>query len=101
MPFLEYQRLIMAYHGCDKAVADAALRGKALKASDNDYDWLGKGIYFWEHGPARALEWAQFMQGRGKVSHPAMVGALIQLGHCFDLLDVRLTENLRQLYPEF
>jgi hypothetical protein len=101
MPFLEYQRLIIAYHGCDQAVADAALRGVELKKSDNDYDWLGTGIYFWEHGPARALEWAEFMASRKKVKTPAVIGALIQLGHCFDLLDVRLTENLRLLYPEF
>lgn len=101
MPFLEYQRLIIAYHGCDQAVADATLRGGDLKKSDNDYDWLGTGIYFWEHGPARALEWAEFMASRKKVKTPAAIGALIQLGHCFDLLDVRLTENLRLLYPEF
>ena len=101
MPFLEYQRLIIAYHGCDQAVADAALRGGELKKSDNDYDWLGTGIYFWEHGPARALERAEFMARRKKVKTPAVIGALIQLGHCFDLLDVRLTENLRLLYPEF
>jgi len=101
MPFLEYQRLIIAYHGCDQAVAEAALRSSRLKASDNDYDWLGTGIYFWEHGPARALEWAEFMATRKKVRTPAVVGALIQLGHCFDLLDVKLTDDLRRLYPEF
>ena len=101
MPFLEYQRQIIAYHGCDESVAERALRGEELKPSVNDYDWLGKGIYFWEHGPARALEWAQFMSTRGKVSKPAVVGALIQLGHCFDLLDVRYTARLEELYPLF
>jgi hypothetical protein len=54
MPFLEYQRFVVAYHGCDQDVADAALRGEKLQASVNDYDWLGTGIYFWEHGPSRA-----------------------------------------------
>lgn len=101
MAFVEYQRQVVAYHGCDEAVADAALRGATLKPSSNDYDWLGTGVYFWEHGPARAMEWARFMKTRKKVSKPAVVGALIQLGHCFDLLDVRLTEVLREMFPEF
>ncbi len=56
----QYQRLILAYHGCDKAVADEVLiKGSPLKSSQKSYDWSGNGIYFWEHGPERALEWAQ------------------------------------------
>ncbi len=101
MSFLQYQRLIIAYHGCDQAVADAVLRGDRLKESDNDYDWLGKGIYFWEHGPARALDWAKFMSSRKKVKTPAVIGAVIQLGNCFDLLDTELTRYLERLYPAF
>jgi hypothetical protein len=101
MPSLEYQRLIIAYHGCDESVVNTALRGGKLKPSTNDYDWLGSGIYFWEHGPARALEWAKFMVKRGKIKKPAVVGALIQLGNCFDLLDVHTTGLLRKFYPFF
>ena len=101
MPFLEYQRLVVAYHGCDQAVVDSALRGEKLKSSANNYDWLGTGIYFWEHGPSRAWEWANFMVGRKRIKKPAVVGALIQLGNCFDLLDVKLTNHLRLLFPIF
>lgn len=101
MPFAEYQRQVVAYHGCDQSTAQMALRDGRLDESTNDYDWLGKGVYFWEHGPGRALEWAQLMSRRRKVKTPAVVGALIQLGHCFDLLDVRLTRYLQKLYPLF
>jgi len=101
MPFSEYQRQVVAYHGCDHDVVATCLRGAALKPSTNDYDWLGTGIYFWEHGPARALDWARFMSKRKKVRKPAVVGALIQLGHCFDLLDVRFTTLLHRLFPVF
>ncbi len=56
-PPLVYQRLVIGYHGCDRTVAeDVLLRGGTLKPSANPYDWLGKGIYFWEHGPDRGLE---------------------------------------------
>jgi len=57
---LKYQRTVIGYHGCDESVVkDVLLRGRTLRPSENDYDWLGRGIYFWEHGPRRAYEWAQ------------------------------------------
>jgi len=94
-----YQRIIFGYHGCDSRVADSVLAGKTkLHASENAYDWLGTGIYFWEHGPARALEWAE-QQAKRKASQirkPAVLGAVIQLGNCFDLLDIRFTTLLGQ-----
>ncbi|MBE2283078.1 MAG: hypothetical protein IAE77_06430 [Prosthecobacter sp.] len=97
MDLLSYQRTVFGFHGCDKRVADAVLTGKAkLSASENTYDWLARGIYFWEHGPMRALEWA-IQQSKRKNSHikePAVIGAVIQLGTCFDLLDVRFTREL-------
>jgi hypothetical protein len=97
MDILSYQRTVFGYHGCDRRLADNVLAGKVkLTASTNAYDWLGSGIYFWEHGPARAMEWAR-AQARRKASHirnPAILGAVIQLGHCFDLLDTRFTREL-------
>ena len=74
---------------------------QTLKPSSNDYDWLGKGIYFWEHGPERALEWAGELKKRGKIEKPAVLGAVIHLGRCFDLLDTRYTRILGQQYPAF
>ena len=97
MDLLNYQRTIFGFHGCDSRVASAVLAGKSrLLASANTYDWLGHGIYFWEHGPARAFEWAA-QQARRKgstIKRPAVIGAVIQLGNCFDLLDVRFTREL-------
>ncbi|MBN8421206.1 MAG: hypothetical protein J0L73_19985 [Verrucomicrobia bacterium] len=101
MSFAAYQRQVIAYHGCDQSVVEECFRGGKLNESANDYDWLGNGIYFWEHGPARAMEWAQFMKLRRKVVTPAVVGALIQLGNCFDLLDVRFTDLLRGMFLNF
>ena len=89
MDLLSYQRTVFAFHGCDQRVADAVLSGKEkLAASENTYDWLGHGIYFWEHGPARAFDWAQQQsrRKRSKIRKPAILGAVISLGNCFDLL---------------
>ncbi|WP_038164254.1 hypothetical protein [Verrucomicrobium sp. BvORR106] len=103
MAFFEYQRLVTAYHGCDQSLVDSALRGIPLNESRNDYDWLGRGIYFWENGPARAMDWAKEVAKRKKtrIAKPSKIGALIQLGNCFDLLDLRFTRYLKTLWPEF
>lgn len=96
---LEYERPIIGYHGCDRAVVEAALlRGDRLRASENTYDWLGHGVYFWEYGPERALAWARQMQRRGKVREPAVLGAFIHLGRWFDLTDLRATHALSDWY---
>jgi hypothetical protein len=94
---LKYQRTIIGYHGCDELVAKGVLlKGKRLNHSKNDYDWLGRGIYFWEHGPQRAYDWAGQSK---KVKKPSLIGALINLGNCFDLLDTVHTKLLSELFP--
>ena len=107
MRLLDYQRFVVAYHGCDKEIADQVLSGERdLQFSANPHDWLGKGIYFWEYGPHRAYEWAQLRSsgvgGPGvKITKAAVVGALIHLGNCFDLLDTANTSLLEAMFSEF
>ncbi len=97
-----YQRLVIGYHGCDaKAARDVLRKNGSLKPSENDYDWLGHGIYFWEHGPARALEWAQQHKTMGRIEKPSVVGAVLHLGNCFDLLDTHFTDLLGHIFPSF
>jgi hypothetical protein len=67
------------------------------KPSKNQWDWLGHGIYFWEHSPKRALRWAK-ERFRSAQGGPDVVGAIIQLGACFDLLDEDVTEALADAY---
>jgi len=99
---LIYERQVIAYHGCDAAVRDRVIqRGGVLQMSRNDYDWLGQGIYFWEHGPERALEWAKGQKERGRIGKPAVLGAVLNLGQCFDLLDAANTDVLSRAHPRF
>lgn len=96
---MEYQRLIVGYHGCDRQVAEGVLLGgESLRKSHNLYDWLGEGIYFWEYGPRRALEFAFEQQERGKVESPFVLGAYIHLGRCFDLTDTQHTQLLAESF---
>ena len=102
MIHLAYQRFVFGYHGCDASVAEHAIQtGHHLDPSENGYDWLGKGIYFWEHGPDRAMEWAKDKMKSGKIKKPAVVGALIHLGKCFDLLDTQATSILPSAFEQF
>ena len=77
---------VLGFHGCDRSVGESILRGEQthLEPSQNDYDWLGTGIYFWESDPLRALEFAQeraegAKNSRGDITVPFVVGAVINL----------------------
>ncbi len=93
--------LILAFHGCDASIVEKVVLGKEeLKASENVYDWLGHGIYFWDSSPSRALEFANQLKikhaksSKNKIENPAVIGAVLNLGFCLDLLDY---ENLQVL----
>ena len=93
--------LLFGFHGCDETICDALVSGKQrnLNFSENPYDWLGKGMYFWENDPGRAFEWAESLMRRRqnkhqKITKPAVLGAVICLGRCLDFLE---RENLRKL----
>lgn len=82
--------LIIGFHGCDQSTCDIVVSGQnMLNASRNDYDWLGHGIYFWENNFDRAYEFALNPPGKRKVFKPAVIGGVIDLQNCLDLLDKR------------
>jgi len=87
--------LILGFHGCDKEIRDKIISesGIVLEKSDNEYDWLGGGIYFWENNYQKAFEFAKYLSEnpphnkKQKIKNPAVLGAVIDLGSCLDLLD--------------
>ena len=96
-----FSRIIVGYHGCTERFARRLLTKKQpireWQPSANEWDWLGHGIYFWEHAPARALRSAQ-ERYRTRRERPAVLGAYIHLGRCFDLLDESITALLAESY---
>jgi hypothetical protein len=88
----------VGYHGCNQRFAlDLVANRVSLdtwKASEHSYDWLGAGIYFWEHAPGRAWQWAM----EHHRSEPAVVATEISLGTCLDLGDTVFTDLLRESY---
>jgi hypothetical protein len=97
---------ILAYHGCDRSVAERLLNNKRFRLSENDYDWLGSGVYFWEANPARALDWARHLKKVGKsgparIRQPYAIGAVINLGYCLDLISTNGIEFVKEAYLDF
>ena len=96
--------LIIGFHGCDKSVQQKVINNQEpLYKSENDYDWLGHGIYFWENNFSRALDFAHEFKGftrrdKPTITTPAVIGAVIDLGYCLDLLDNYYLEFLKSTY---
>jgi hypothetical protein len=74
--------VIRGYHGTSAAQAEAIVRD-GFVPSDNDYDCLGNGVYFFEDGLDQARSWAE----RAHPSEPAVVQADVRLEDCMDLKD--------------
>lgn len=104
---MRYGGFVLAYHGCDHAVAESVLAGKAeLILSRNEFDWLGSGVYFWENSAARALHWAKFLRDNPLKNLPniktaAAIGAVIAPGNCLDLSEAASLDILHDAYPNF
>jgi hypothetical protein len=68
----------LAITGVTAPSAKPRFQGEAFKPSNNEYDWLGPGAYFWEANPIRGLEFAGEPQ-RKSIREPFVVGAVIDL----------------------
>jgi hypothetical protein len=80
--WLQRALVIRGYHGSSATQAAVIVRDGFLP-SDNDYDCLGNGVYFFEDGLAPARAWAK----RAHPSEPAVVQADVRLEDCMDLKD--------------
>lgn len=94
--------LILGFHGCEKSEQEKLISDPAyIRSSNESFDWLGHGMYFWENNPQRAMMWAEQKKKAGTLKEPAIIGAVIDLGRCFDLLDSRNIELLKNCFNLF
>lgn len=102
MMHIRRSNLILGFHGCDRSVAEKLVSGQeSMHSSRNDYDWLGNGMYFWEYNEERAMQFAMEHPANKDISQPAVVGAVIDLGVCLDLLDTKYLDMLKGAYNTF
>lgn len=91
---------VLGYHGCDESVGEHLLHDEEFRLSQNDYDWLGEGIYFWEANPLRGLQFAQEVATREpkRMKKPFVIGAILDLGYCLDLTTSAGLRMVREAY---
>jgi hypothetical protein len=101
--------LILGFHGTDEKIVEDVVNGKSeLKFEPNKYDWLGNGNYFWESDPERAFDYAKSLKkyperSNVKVETPAVLGAVMDLGKCLDLITLdglRLLKSSHDILKE-
>lgn len=98
---------IECFYGCDKSLAMKVLQGEdEIEPSNNSWDWLGSGIYFWEYNPLRALSYAQDVsngtqKNRKKIKTPFVLGAIVTLGDCLNLMEPEAISILEKSYNFF
>jgi len=91
------------FHGLDKKVAYKILNQKEeFKHSNNDYDWLGNGIYFWENNYERAIQYAieDSKRANTSIKEPFVLGAVIDPSNCLDLLNQKYLDYLSEAYVQ-
>jgi hypothetical protein len=113
--FDDYHRTVIGYHGTGLSTALRIVnRVEGFRWSRRAFDWLGHGIYFWEHAPRQARDWARLRQRQlarkknptaddlRRMNEPiAVVASMIRLGFCFDLLDPDNVEYLVSVHDRF
>jgi len=95
---------VIGFHSCDREVGLRIVSGKDhLRPSKNSWDWLGPGIYFWEDNPYRALSYAvdcarNKQKFAGRIKTPFVLGAIIELGHCLNLIEPNSIRIVQESY---
>lgn len=95
---------IIGFHSCDKEVGLRVLNGNdELIPSQNSWDWLGAGIYFWEQNPVRAYQYAEESAAKTQfnkvpIKTPFVLGAHIDLGNCLNLVENYSLKILSEAY---
>ena len=95
---------VIGFHSCEREVGLDVLNAKAeLKQSRNNWDWLADGSYFWEQNPLRALQYAEesaagVQFNKKAITVPFVLGAIIDLGNCLNLLESSSLQLLTNAY---
>jgi hypothetical protein len=95
---------VIGYHSCDRDLGLRVVKGEdELRPSHNPWDWLGEGVYFWEQNPNRALEYATEAAEKtqfhaGNIKTPFVIGAIIELGNCLNLIEPESVDVLKIAY---
>lgn len=93
---------VLGFHATERTTAEKVIAGELMLApSENAYDWLGHGIYFWEKSFERARQYGEVQVQRGKLFEPVVLGAVLDLGRCLDLTEVAGIQEIVDAHAVF
>jgi hypothetical protein len=103
MRLAEYDRTILGYHGTPPVDGLRVVQGlEPLSPSTNTDDWLGRGDVLLGTRPAASAAVGRAGEEAAEVGRDvAVLGALLHLGNCFDLLDPPNVTTLRTHYDDY
>ena len=101
--FADYHRTVIGYHGTRQSVAEKiVLLQEPIRSYDQAHDWMGSGVYYWEHAPKQAWRFAEIRRRQRPWDEPvAVVASMIRLGFCFDLLDPDNARDLKAFHDDY
>ena len=113
--FDDYHRTVVGYHGTTLSVAlRLVTRVNGFMLSERDFDWLGRGVYFWEYAPKQAMNFARIRQRQLKQKKQktlveeqraneqlAVVACMIRLGFCLDMTEPQNVEYVEEIYASY
>lgn len=95
------KNIIRGYHGTTLESANQIL-AQGFEQSESPWDWLGRGIYFWQDAPWRAYRWGlEWSRRRGRQGQIVVVQANIEMVNCLDLLDIFWDEPVKEASRQF
>jgi hypothetical protein len=101
-----HRNVVLAYHGTSPESSEIILEPSKATAerfliSENDTDWLGNGVYFFQDAPYRAEEWPRIRQPPPRRTlNPVVLCAEIDLADCLDLIDIKAAKEIMYWYPQ-
>ena len=104
MKYSSRPTIVYGFHGTDRKVGTRILnREDEFRPSENKYDWLGPGVYFWENNLEKAMQYAieDSSRSQSSIKTPFVLGAIIELGECLDLLDQEWNDFLKKAYQQY
>ena len=90
-----------AYHGTDFDSACKISSDKEFDPSNDEDDYLGSGVYFFESSRWHAKDWANRKAKRNGFDSYAIIKAQIDLGRCLDLNNFEHRKYLTTVVRDF
>ncbi len=90
-----------AFHGTDFDSACKIISDKEFYPSNDEDDYLGSGVYFFEASRWHAKDWVIRKANRNGFASYAIIKAEINLGRCFDLNNFEHRKYLTEVVQVF